>query len=64
MSLLLLAFDILNHSHDTCNAPLIFLQIKNINKPNVYMRDSVRVREKLKILYQGGAEKLQVCEVT
>ena len=64
MSLLLLAFDILNRSHDTCSAPLIFLQIENINKPKVYMRDSVRVREKLKILYEGGAEKLQVCEVT
>ena len=27
------------------------------------MRDSVRVREKLKILYEGGSEKLQVCEL-
>lgn len=32
----------------------------SINKPNVYIRDSVRVREKLKILYEGGPEKLQV----
>ncbi|XP_020614946.1 cytosolic 5'-nucleotidase 3-like isoform X1 [Orbicella faveolata] len=34
--------------------------IKNIDKPNVYMRDSVHVREKLKVLYEGGSEKLQV----
>ncbi|KAL9958350.1 hypothetical protein ACROYT_G035355 [Oculina patagonica] len=34
--------------------------MKNIDKPNVYIRDSVRVREKLKMLYEGGPEKLQV----
>ena len=38
-----------------------YLQMTSINKPNVYIRDSVRVREKLKILYEGGPEKLQVC---
>ncbi len=37
--------------------------MKNIDKPNVYIRDSVRVREKLKMLYEGGSEKLQVCDV-
>ncbi|KAJ7315273.1 7-methylguanosine phosphate-specific 5'-nucleotidase [Desmophyllum pertusum] len=31
--------------------------IKNIDKPNVYIRDSVGVREKLKLLYEGGPEK-------
>ena len=35
--------------------------MKSIDKPNVYIRDSVRVREKLKILYEGGPDKLQVC---
>lgn len=37
--------------------------MKNIDKPNVYIRDSVRVREKLKMLYEGGPEKLQVCNM-
>lgn len=34
--------------------------MESINKPNVYIRDSVRVRDKLKVLYEGGPEKLQV----
>ena len=34
--------------------------MKSIDKPNVYIRDSVRVRDKLKLLYEGGPEKLQV----
>lgn len=39
---------------------IIHLQMKSIDKPNVYIRDSVRVRDKLKLLYEGGPEKLQV----
>lgn len=38
-----------------------FFQIKSIDKPNVYIRNYVGVREKLKKLYEGGPEKLQVC---
>lgn len=34
--------------------------MKNIDKPNVYIRDSVGVRDKLKKLYEGGPDKLQV----
>lgn len=34
--------------------------IKSIDKPNVYIRNYVGVREKLKKLYDGGPEKLQI----
>lgn len=34
--------------------------VKSIDKPNVYIRNSVGVREKLKKLYEGGPEKLQI----
>ncbi|XP_027049962.1 cytosolic 5'-nucleotidase 3-like isoform X2 [Pocillopora damicornis] len=34
--------------------------IKSIDKPNVYIRNYVGVREKLKKLYEGGPEKLQI----
>ncbi|CAH3027496.1 unnamed protein product [Porites evermanni] len=34
--------------------------MKSIDKPSVYIRDSVRVRDKLRKLYESGPEKLQV----
>nr|XP_058945910.1 cytosolic 5'-nucleotidase 3-like isoform X2 [Pocillopora verrucosa] len=34
--------------------------IESIDKPNVYIRNYVGVREKLKKLYEGGPEKLQI----
>ena len=36
-------------------------QTKHLDKPNVYIRDAVGVRDKLRKLYEGGPEKLQVC---
>ena len=41
---------------------IFFFQVKSIDKPNVYIRNYVGVREKLKKLYEGGPEKLQVCD--
>lgn len=34
--------------------------MKSIDKPSVYIRDSVGVRDKLRKLYESGPEKLQV----
>lgn len=34
--------------------------MKSIDKPSVYIRDSVAVRDKLRKLYESGPEKLQV----
>jgi len=38
----------------------LYLQMKSIDKPSVYIRDSVGVRDKLRKLYESGPEKLQV----
>lgn len=40
---------------------IILFQIKALDKTNVYLRDSIGVREKLQKMYEAGPEKLQVC---